>query len=44
MRDKKRDTRNDQKIAPKMVKCESWTENTKANSFGGFRGNLSRFL
>ncbi len=27
-----------------MVKCESWTENTKANSFGRFCGNLSLFL
>ncbi len=55
MIDEKRDTRNCLKIAlnaRKIVKCESWKENTKADAlhiyvernFGGFRGNIRCFV
>ncbi len=39
MRDEKRDTRNDLKIALKMVKCESWTENMKAETLHMSKGD-----
>ena len=41
MRDEKRDTRNDLiiLIALKMVKCESWTENMKAEALHMSQGD-----